>query len=551
MKNKSRKIVSVILIFIITVLIFQTKSFAATASANISAGSTTIKAGDTTTISASVSNAEAYSLTMKASGGNLSGTTEKADAPGEEVSQTVLSASFSADTPGTYTITLTGQATSTEQTSNDQKTNISKSITINVEAKEENKNNNNNNNNNENNNNNNDNNNDSQDDPNKNEVPREVINENHEEPKSSNNSLKSLSISEGTLTPEFNRATTSYEVEFADDFDINALTSISVSAEKEDSKAKISGTGSYDLVEGENNLYVTVTAENGSQKTYTIKLNKVHKIEQSDLRISTLEVNMIDEDNNFIKATLDKDFDPETFEYTLDVEKNIKALDVDAKVEREGIIIKIDGTENLKAGENTVTITLTSEKDENIKTVYEIKVNKEKEEEEENTVLTSNKEKKSFSLNYKTLIIGFAALIGVLFIVLIILIIINKKKKNVKPQDEEFIDEEDAKAYWSKKINEADSKDEIDEEQGDSKTDDTEDNDKEERFEFNKDASDEEEQSNWNKNTEEKDDWRTSTDSESQDSFGKTENIATWVDDEEFEEEKLKKKKGKHKGKHF
>lgn len=538
-KFSFKKIIGIILALVISMSLMQTKAFAATAGASLSAGSTTISAGDTTTISVSVSNAESYSLKVSASGGILSGTTDVADAPGSEVSKNVMNATFKADSAGTYTITLTGEATSSEQVDNDQKSNISKSIKITVnekeepkkeetkndEQQEENK--------------------ETEDDnsnkgassdPEKENVPTEIKRTEEEKPKSSNNSLKSLSVSEGKLSPSFDRAVTDYEVEFADDFNIRDLTSITVNATKEDSKAKLSGTGSHDLTEGDNYINIDVTAENGAKKTYKIKVTKPEKIEQSDLRIKTLEVNKIDSDNNFIKATLDKDFDPETFDYTLNVEKNIKALDVDAKVEKEGIIVKIDGIDNLKEGENKATITLTAEDDESLKTVYTINVIKEKSEENEDAIATNETTDKNLGMvNYKAIIIGFIALIAVLVIVLITLLIINKKKSKSSLKDEEIdesdISEDDAKAYWSSKIN-------------DENTEETKN-----VFSNDKESSNSEDTSNRQKD---ENDIGDEEEANKQETFDlNLENNNTEDEEEQERNDEKLTKKGKHKGKHF
>lgn len=83
--------------------------------------------------------------------------------------------------------------------------------------------------------------------------------------KSSDNNLKSLGIEGVTLTPEFNKDTLEYSVELESN-----TTKVKVNAEKNDSKASISGTGEKEVVEGNNKLEIVVTAENGSSKTYVI-----------------------------------------------------------------------------------------------------------------------------------------------------------------------------------------------------------------------------------------------------------------------------------------
>ena len=83
---------------------------------------------------------------------------------------------------------------------------------------------------------------------------------------SKNNNLASLSVEGVTLSPTFNQDTTEYTVELEPE-----TTSINVSASAADAKATVSGIGQREVTEGDNNIEVKVTAENGSVKTYTIK----------------------------------------------------------------------------------------------------------------------------------------------------------------------------------------------------------------------------------------------------------------------------------------
>lgn len=82
---------------------------------------------------------------------------------------------------------------------------------------------------------------------------------------SKDNNLKSLTISEGTLSPAFSASTTSYTVELA-----STVTSLKVDAVANDTKASVKGTGTKELEPGENTIKITVTAENGNPKVYTI-----------------------------------------------------------------------------------------------------------------------------------------------------------------------------------------------------------------------------------------------------------------------------------------
>lgn len=205
--------------------------------------------------------------------------------------------------------------------------------------------------------------------PDKNYVPNESDLEN-ENVHSSNNYLQSITLSAGNLSPEFYRETFEYTVENLDE----NITELEISAVAEDERASISGLGLISLNDGENRLPISVTAENGNVREYILIVNKNQKIQESDLRLQTLEISKINKNGEFTK--LDIPFEKEKFEYSVDVEEDIIDLDVYPTVEKEGIIVEITGDKNLKPGENIVSISLVSQEDENIQTTYVIKVNR-------------------------------------------------------------------------------------------------------------------------------------------------------------------------------
>ena len=91
------------------------------------------------------------------------------------------------------------------------------------------------------------------------------FNKNNNVNKDSDNSLKSLSIDDQKLNPEFNKDTLEYSVELE-----NNVEKIKINAETTSSKSSIKGTGEIDVKEGLNKIEVVVTAENGSTRTYII-----------------------------------------------------------------------------------------------------------------------------------------------------------------------------------------------------------------------------------------------------------------------------------------
>lgn len=87
---------------------------------------------------------------------------------------------------------------------------------------------------------------------------------------SADNSLKSLTISPGTLSPAFAYNKTSYTATVGSD-----VTSVVVSAVPANEKAAVeSVTGNQNLKEGVNNIKIVVKAENGVTATYTVKVTK-------------------------------------------------------------------------------------------------------------------------------------------------------------------------------------------------------------------------------------------------------------------------------------
>ncbi len=86
---------------------------------------------------------------------------------------------------------------------------------------------------------------------------------------SPNNKLSSLSVSGFTLTPGFSMDTEQYTLVVDP-----SVTEVNVSASQAESHAQISGTGTVSLTEASTAVSITVTAQNGSTRTYRITINK-------------------------------------------------------------------------------------------------------------------------------------------------------------------------------------------------------------------------------------------------------------------------------------
>ena len=86
---------------------------------------------------------------------------------------------------------------------------------------------------------------------------------------SADNTLKSLTVSEGSLSPVFGADTTNYTVTVT-----GAVSSITISAEANDVKASIEGAGTKALSVGVNEFNIVVTAENKTTKTYIVNVTR-------------------------------------------------------------------------------------------------------------------------------------------------------------------------------------------------------------------------------------------------------------------------------------
>ncbi len=82
---------------------------------------------------------------------------------------------------------------------------------------------------------------------------------------SPNNKLNGLGADGFTLTPTFNKDTVSYDL-IVD----HSVTNVTINASAIDSTASVRGTGSIQLQSGNNEITVTVRAQNGSERNYVI-----------------------------------------------------------------------------------------------------------------------------------------------------------------------------------------------------------------------------------------------------------------------------------------
>ena len=83
------------------------------------------------------------------------------------------------------------------------------------------------------------------------------------------NTLDSITVSDCTLDPVFNSATTEYSCTVKKN-----ISSVTVNATATSTKAKVRGLGAKELVEGKNTLPIRVIAEDGSEKIYNVNVTR-------------------------------------------------------------------------------------------------------------------------------------------------------------------------------------------------------------------------------------------------------------------------------------
>ena len=348
-------------ILIFGMFAFPIDAKAISASSSLS-GPTTVTVGSTISVTASVSSSRMYIIQGNITSSNnsvLSGSGslyKKADLSVSENGFTSASKTvqFTAKSEGTATIKLID--TGIGITVDDEPISFSSSLTVKVVAKTNNTSSN------------------SSSSSNENTTTQEP-----EVKKSSEKNLSSLSVSEGTLSPKFSSGTTTYKVDLTSETE-----SLTISAKAKDSKAKVSGTGKKELKIGENNFTVTVTAEDGSKKTYTISVYVTEKptqfVKLGDQNLGILndlsktdvpkgfEKSTIKIDNKDVTALQNKDMgltllylqneDDSTGFYIYDVDNN-KVLSKYQTVAVNGkTYVLMDAPDNLEAIQDLKTATI-------------------------------------------------------------------------------------------------------------------------------------------------------------------------------------------------
>lgn len=112
---------------------------------------------------------------------------------------------------------------------------------------------------------------------------------------SKNNNLASLGVVGYSITPVFNANTLEYNLEVE-----NHVRKVTVNGSVADSRSTVSGFREYALEEGVNKIVVTVTAQNGLSKKYTINVN-VKELVPIEVLVDNIKYNVVRKESLLVK----------------------------------------------------------------------------------------------------------------------------------------------------------------------------------------------------------------------------------------------------------
>lgn len=170
-------------------------------------------------------------------------------------------------------------------------------------------------------------------------------------PLSTDNKLKSLTVSNATISPSFSANTISYTASVP-----YSVSKLDITAKANDSNAKVSISNPTLTADATTKVSVTVTAENGSKKTYTISVYRAkdpNYVANDDNNLKDLTV------ENFYLSPL---FTPDNTSYVIWLPYETEAVNVTGTANDSKASVRTEGGEDLIAGaDNTIKVICTAE----------------------------------------------------------------------------------------------------------------------------------------------------------------------------------------------
>lgn len=253
--------------------------------------------------------------------------------------------------------------------------------------------------------------------------------------------LSGFTVANATIKPAFDKSIKDYKI-YVNKDTIKQIT-IKPTTEQTGTTFSVSCTmgctsdsnvpNKINISMGKNVAIFTLTSEDGKNtEIYKFTIYRGETTDGSNFLASL----------NIKGFNINEEFDKNKLDYTATVSYETESIEIDALGEDENADIQIKGNENLKVGENVITITVTSAETEE-KKIYNITVTRQEFNEEENTttspVIKTENKKKNNTLLIVLLIVGSTLIIG-----LAAYFIFFYKKKD-KKKDSELKSEEEKK----------------------------------------------------------------------------------------------------------
>ncbi len=174
---------------------------------------------------------------------------------------------------------------------------------------------------------------------------------------SSDATLKNIILSSGTLSPIFDPETYSYTVDV-----VYGTSEVEVTAVANQEGAVISGDGTIDVTSGSGTANILVTAQDGTELTYTVAITVLPG--SDDATLSSL---------NVLNATLEPEFDPAVFEYIAVVPLGTATATLTAVKNDDKATVTGAGALDVISGSGVANVVVTSETG-NVSNTYQVTV---------------------------------------------------------------------------------------------------------------------------------------------------------------------------------
>lgn len=271
----------------------------------------------------------------------------------------------------------------------------------------------------------------------------------------SNAYLSNLGITPNDFSG-FRYATMTYDVTVPEDVD-----EVEVYATPMNANAEVTGTGTKTLEAGKNTFEVTVTSEDGTKtNTYTINVTRQGDASSNTTGGTTTSQTTSEEEGDGLDSLrigdldLSPKFSTNVYEYTAKYVGQETSLSVQAVATDASYKVEVTGNQDLKEGDNLITIVVSDTNGENVAT-YQVTLNKS---------IAQEPVEEAINEQDNTNMYIIAGAVAVVIIILIIYLIVRHKRRQAWAEEytvpytssngDDFIDDDNYDNYNNQYENE-------------------------------------------------------------------------------------------------